>query len=75
YRGVGADGKHLKMVLSQAGKTHDGIGFGLGHLTSQIYSGRVNEVDIVYTIEVNEWNGMIRPQLNIKGLRIAENHG
>ncbi|MGB4273368.1 MAG: single-stranded-DNA-specific exonuclease RecJ [Bacillota bacterium] len=75
YRGVGADGKHLKMVLAQAGKTHDGIGFGLGHLTSQIYSERANEVDIVYTIEVNEWNGMIRPQLNIKGLRIAENHG
>jgi single-stranded-DNA-specific exonuclease len=74
YRGVGAGGRHLKLRLSQSGREHDGIGFDLGHLTSQMYSHRVTAIDIIYTIEVNEWNGIIRPQLNVKGLRVAENH-
>jgi single-stranded-DNA-specific exonuclease len=74
YRGVGAGGRHLKLRLSQVGREHDGIGFDLGHLTSQMYSHRVTAIDIIYTIEVNEWNGIIRPQLNVKGLRVAENH-
>lgn len=73
YRGVGAGGKHLKLKLSQSGTAHDGIGFGLGYLTAELYSHRAKDVDLIYRIEVNEWNGTIQPQLNVKGLRVAEN--
>lgn len=73
YRGVGEDGRHLKLRLSQGGRVHDGIGFGLGHLTSELYLRRIEDIDLIYTIEVNEWNGTIKPQLNVKGLRVTEN--
>jgi single-stranded-DNA-specific exonuclease len=74
YRSVGAGGRHLKLRLSQAGREHDGIGFGLGYLASRLYPYLEKEIDLIYTIEVNEWNGIIQPQLNVKGLRVAENH-
>lgn len=72
YRGVGASGRHLKLKLFQNGVVHDGIGFGLGHLASELYSRRIREIDLVYSIEVNEWNGTIQPQLNVKGMRATE---
>lgn len=75
YRGVGTGGRHLKLRLSQAGEEHDGIGFGLGHLASRLYPYLKKKIDLIYTIEVNEWNRIIQPQLNVKGLRVAENHG
>lgn len=75
YRSVGVGGKHLKLELSQNGVTHDGIGFGLGHLASRFYSSGANNIDLVYTVEVNEWNGIVKPQLNVKGLRVTESPG
>ncbi len=73
YRGVGQGGKHLKLKLCQGDAVHDGIGFDLGHLASQLYSHNIESIDLIYTIEVNEWNGTIQPQLNVKGLRMTEN--
>ncbi len=57
----------MKLKLSQSGTAHDGIGFGLGYLTAELYSHRAKDVDLIYRIEVNEWNGTIQPQLNVKG--------
>ena len=72
YRGVGANGRHLKLKLFQNGVIHDGIGFGLGHFASQLYSRHIRDIDLIYSIEVNEWNGLIQPQLNVKGIRATE---
>lgn len=65
-RTVGADGKHLKMYLEdEAGATHDAIGFRLGHLQPEL----PEYIDIMYTYELNEYNGRINYQLNLKDVK------
>ncbi|MEA3345904.1 MAG: single-stranded-DNA-specific exonuclease RecJ [Chloroflexota bacterium] len=67
-RAVGKEGRHLKMLLSDGRAVWGGIGFGLGN-----WAGRLDDrVDVVYTIEVNVWNGERRLQLNVQDLRPAE---
>jgi single-stranded-DNA-specific exonuclease len=67
-RTVGADGKHLKMYLEdEAGATHDAIGFRLGHLQPEL----PGYVDIMYTYEINEYNGRVNYQLNLKDVKAA----
>jgi single-stranded-DNA-specific exonuclease len=67
-RTVGADNKHLKMYLEdEAGATHDAIGFRLGHLQAEL----PEYIDIMYTYEINEYNGRINYQLNLKDVKAA----
>ena len=67
-RAVGEEGHHLRLLLSDGRAVWDGIGFGLGGWAGQLGDW----VDIVYTIEVNEWNGERRLQLNVQDLRPSE---
>lgn len=71
YRGVGAEARHLKMKLAQEGVVLDAIGFGLGNMAPELFARGAREVDVLYTIEVNQWNGARQVQLNIKELREA----
>lgn len=65
-RTVGADGKHLKMTLEdEQGITHDAIGFRLGHLLPDL----PRQVDILFTYELNEFNGRVTHQLNLKDVK------
>jgi single-stranded-DNA-specific exonuclease len=67
-RTVGADGRHLKLSLEDdEGFTHDAIGFRLG----PALPGLTKRVDLLYTYEVNEFNGRIGYQLNLKDIRPA----
>ena len=67
-RTVGADAKHLKLSLEDAkGYAHDAIGFRLGDWQKQMPP----RVDILFTYEVNEYNGRIGYQLNLKDIRVA----
>jgi single-stranded-DNA-specific exonuclease len=66
-RPVGADGRHLKLVVTDGHITFDGIGFRLGHLQT----GLPPKVDLIYTFESNEYNGRTSLQLNIKDVRAA----
>jgi len=67
-RTVGADGKHLKMSLEdEGGMTHDAIGFRLGHLQPEL----PERVDLMFTYEINEFNGRINYQLNLKDVKTA----
>ena len=72
HRAVGAEGRHLKLVLVNNGIIWDGIAFRQGE-----WAGKLpNRVDIVYRIEVNEWNGRKRLQLNVRDIRPAAlDHG
>ncbi len=65
---VGKDGKHLKLNLSSRISNFwiEAIAFGMGELNS-IKIG--DNIDVAYTIDVNEWNGNKRLQLKIKDLR------
>ncbi len=67
-RAVGAEDKHLKLTLEdEHGVTHDAIGFSLGHLMSRLSA----RVDILFTYEINEYNGRLTYQLNLKDVKPA----
>jgi single-stranded-DNA-specific exonuclease len=66
FRAVGSDGKHLKLTLEdERGTYFDAIGFRLGHLQSSLPP----RVDVMYTLEANEWNGRTTLQLNLKDVK------
>jgi len=66
-RAVGAEGKHLKLSLTDGRVTVDAIGFRLGGLLPNLPP----LVDVLYTFEVNEYNGRASLQLNLKDIKAA----
>ena len=67
-RTVGADGKHLKLTLEDDRRfTVDSIGFRMGELQATLPP----RVDVMYTLEPNEYNGRTSLQLNLKDVRPA----
>ncbi len=66
-RTVGAEGRHLKLVVTDGRITFDAIGFRLGALLPDLPS----KVDLLYTFETNEFNGRTSMQLNLKDIRPA----
>ncbi len=66
-RTVGADKKHLKLTVTDDHVTFDGIGFRLGHLLNELPT----HVDVLYTFELNEFNGRRSLQLNLKDIMPA----
>jgi single-stranded-DNA-specific exonuclease len=66
-RTVGAEGKHLKLNVTDGRVTFDAIGFRLGHLQANL---PIN-VDLIYTFESNEFNGRTTLQLNLKDVKAA----
>ena len=67
-RAVGREGKHLKLALSDGRATWDAIAFRQG-----AWAGRLPPVvDVAYHLELNEWQGRRRLQLNVQDIRPAE---
>lgn len=66
-RRVGSDGSHLKLVVTDGLVTFDAIAFRLGSW----YENLPRKIDLLYTFEVNEFNGRTSLQLNVKDLRPA----
>jgi single-stranded-DNA-specific exonuclease len=64
-RTVGTDGSHLKLTLSDGRVVWDAIAFHQGQQADQL----PRHIDVVYSLEVNEWQGEKRLQLNVKDLR------
>lgn len=67
-RGVRAlkDGAHLKLtLLDENGRNWDAIAFRMGDRLNYV----TDTIDVVYTVELNTWNGEQRLQLNIKDLQ------
>ncbi|MGB1289167.1 MAG: single-stranded-DNA-specific exonuclease RecJ, partial [Aggregatilineales bacterium] len=68
-RRIGKDKSHLKMKLADDSQPPiDTIAFRLGDLCDDL----PEYIDIVYHLEVNEWQGRRNLQLNIQDLRPAE---
>jgi single-stranded-DNA-specific exonuclease len=65
---VGSEGDHLKLVLHDGKQTWDAIAFRKGDWRDHLPT----RVDVAYTLEVNQWRGRHRLQLNVKDLRPAE---
>lgn len=63
-RAVGGD-KHLKLTLTDGIVTMDAIGFNLGHLLFSL----PKIVDILFSLELNEFNGKTSLQLRLKDIK------
>lgn len=67
-KGVGEDGKHLKLSVTQKGSAPIGaIGFNLGGRIGQIK--QKNRFDIAFNLDENEWQGNVSLQLKLKDLK------
>jgi single-stranded-DNA-specific exonuclease len=67
-RTVGQDAKHLKLTVSDgSNQVFDSIGFRLGGLLPSLRPGA--RVDVLYTLEMNEFNGRTSLQLNLKDVK------
>lgn len=67
-RAVGAEGRHLKLTLEDSrGATYDCIGFRMGELQKSLPP----YLDVMFTLEANEWNGRTTLQLNLKDVKAA----
>lgn len=58
---------HLKLALRspRGGRPLDAIGFGMGHLPLMIGA----RIDVLYTPEINVWNGQASLQLRLRDVR------
>jgi single-stranded-DNA-specific exonuclease len=65
---VGAEGRHLRLSLGDGEQVRDAIAFSQGDRLEELGE----RVDVVYALEVNEWNGERRLQLNVRDIRPAE---
>ncbi|MBI5794351.1 single-stranded-DNA-specific exonuclease RecJ [Candidatus Uhrbacteria bacterium] len=64
FSAVGKDESHLKLrVQSKAGKIVGAIGFRFGEWVSKLSLGC--PIDLVYEVDVNEWNGSRELQIKI----------
>ena len=61
-----SEGKHLKLSLNYENQWIDAIGFNMGHLSEEYQLG--DKVDIVGTLEINEFNGNEYLQINMKDI-------
>jgi single-stranded-DNA-specific exonuclease len=64
-RAVGKEGRHLKLTLSDGNTFWDAIAFRQGEWANKL----PDHIDVVYKLEVNEWNGQRNLQLNVQDLR------
>ena len=64
-KAIGGDGTHLKMYLSDGGKPVEAIAFRQAHWLTEM----PRRVDVVYSLELNEWQGETRLQMNVKDMR------
>ena len=63
-----SEGKHLKLSLKDDGNILlDAIGFNMGELANEYLIG--NKVDIVGTLEINNFNNNDNIQINLKDIR------
>lgn len=64
-----SEGRHLKLTLRDENFIIDAIGFNLGDLAEQFLIG--DRVNIVGTLEENNYNGREKIQINIKDIMKA----
>jgi len=62
--------QHIRFALRQGTTSADGIGFGLAAKFPLLRTG--NAIDIVYTLEENEWNNQKNLQLKVIDFALAE---
>jgi single-stranded-DNA-specific exonuclease len=69
-KAVGQEGRHLRLILHDGRQDWSAIGFRQGEWTHRLHISQ--PVDVVYSLEFNEWNGQRRVQLNLKDLQSSQ---
>ena len=59
------DGSHLRMALSDGGRTVDAVAFKQADWLKDM----PKRLDVVFALEVNEWQGEYKVQMNVKDMR------
>ncbi len=68
---VGNDGKHLRLMVQQEETTRKVIAFGFGDTWgNELKIG--DDIDVVYEISVNEWNGNRELQMKLVDLKLSK---
>ena len=62
-----SEGKHIKLTLQDGNYLINAIGFNLGHFAEELKIG--DKVDVVGSLEINEYNGNQDMQINLKDIR------
>lgn len=62
-RGVGVDGAHLKLLVGQDTEQLDIISFQNGYMNDLLFEEQ--EVSVAGYLEINEWNGTSKPQMQM----------
>lgn len=66
-KAIGVDAAHLKLAVTDGKITYDAIAFRQGYWIAQLPP----LIDLMYTFELNEFNGQVSLQLNVKDIRPA----
>lgn len=62
---VGAEGKHLRLTVTDSKITYDAIAFRMGDRKATM----PERIDLVYVFEKNEYNGRVSLQLNVRDFK------
>jgi len=62
--------RHVRFVIRQGDSTFTGIGFNLAEKYNLLQKDK--PFDIVYTLDINEWNGQQNLQLRVIDFKYAE---
>lgn len=65
---LGKDKNHVKLKVQKEGSTFEAIAFSMPEIHDEIHEGTV--VDMMYSIEENNWNGKSTIQLKVKDIHI-----
>lgn len=70
FRLVGSNQQHLKLSVSQDGCRLDGIGFGQAEYKQKLQLQQ-EDVNLLFQLDRNEWQGQVNLQLRIKDLQVS----
>ncbi len=65
---VGKDLNHLRAVFSKGMESIGCIGFNMLKYKDMLFAGK--KYDIAFTLSLNEYKGTVKPQLNLKDIRL-----
>jgi single-stranded-DNA-specific exonuclease len=66
---IGADGKHLRLVISDGQHSFSAVAFRMAEIFPQLRPGA--RIDIAYSLSLNQWNGEKRLELKIKDIKTS----
>ena len=65
---IGVEGKHLRATVAQGNLTVSAVGWNLGEWVDR----KLERVDVLYSVELNTYNGQSNVQLSLRDIRPAE---